>query len=436
MKVLYVVHQYFPECFSGTEQYCLAVSREARRRGLDTTILSLWPDAGREDPPLLVEDQPYDGCPVLRLRHWWGLEPNDQLRDYHNALVAARFRAVLRELRPGVVHFFHLRNLGSDLLQVATDLGVRTVVHLMDFWYVCPRFTLLRSDGSLCEGPPDGGLGCLACHLPELGGVYADAELGPIARDFAHHVGTVGVAWSAANRFAALIRRRDTLLDRLARVDAVISPSRFLLEMFRKNGFQSDRVHVVGYGLEPGRVERRKVQRPRTPLRLTFAGVLSPWKGAQVAIDAVRRTTADVLLRVFGRLNEPIFAEHIAELRRRAGGDPRIEFPGPFGADRISDVLADTDLLIVPSLWYENTPFVMLEALAAGVPVVASALGGMAELIDEGRNGFLFPPGDADALARAITGWCADPSQLARLEPQPTGSVSAAFDRFLAIYAG
>jgi len=435
VKVLYVVHQYFPECYSGTEQYCLAVSREARRRGIDTTILSLWPDAGRDDPPILVEDRPFDGCSVLRLRHWWGLEPNDLLRDYHNPLVAARFREVVRELRPDVVHFFHLRNLGSDLLQVATDLGVRTVVHLMDFWFLCPRFTLLRSDGSLCEGPPDGGLGCRSCHVPELDGVFADGTIGPMARDFARHVGKVGVEWRASNRFAALIRRPEVMLERLSRVDAVIAPSRFLLEMFRKNGFTSERAHVIGYGLEPGRVERRPVARPRQPLQLTFAGVLSPWKGAQVAIDAARRTSAAVRLRVFGRLEEPMFAEHIAELRRRAGDDPRIEFAGAFGPTQISDVLADTDVLIVPSLWYENTPFVMLEALAAGVPVAASALGGMAELIDEGRNGFLFPPGDVDALARAITSWCADPGLIARLDPQPTGSIGAAFDRVLEIYA-
>jgi glycosyltransferase involved in cell wall biosynthesis len=434
VNVLYVVHQYFPECFSGTEQYCLAVSREARRRGLSTTILSLEPDAGRDDPPLLVHDRPYDGCSVLRLRHWWGLEPNDALRDYHNPLVAEEFRRVLQRVGPAVVHFFHLRNLGSDLLQVAKDCGARTVVHLMDFWYLCPRFTLLRRDGTLCEGPPDGGLGCVTCHLPELDGVYQDPDLGPIARDFAQQARRAEPGWSRASRFAALVQRRAVQFERLHGADAVIAPSRFLLSMFQRNGFQSDRTHVVGYGLEPGRVERRAVTRPRTPLRLTFSGVLSPWKGPQVAIEAVRRTQAPIQLRVFGRLEEPMFAEHIASLRRAAGDDPRIEFCGAYGADRLSDVLADTDVLLVPSTWYENTPFVMLEALAAGVPVAASALGGMAELVAEGRSGFLFPPGDAGALARLIERWCADPSMLARLDPQPTGSIADAFDRFLAIY--
>src|SRR5690606_2750767 len=129
-------HQYFPDCFSGTEQYCLATTREARRRGVDCSVLSLVPDVSRDTPPLSVVDQPYDGTPVLRLRHWGGLLPNDLLREYRNPLVAARFRDVLRELRPDVVHFFHLRNLGADLIRVAREEGARTVVHLMDFWYL------------------------------------------------------------------------------------------------------------------------------------------------------------------------------------------------------------------------------------------------------------------------------------------------------------
>lgn len=436
LNVLYVVHQYFPECFSGTEQYCLAVSREARRRGLTTTVLALEPDASHDDPPLLVYDRPYDGCTVLRLRHWWGLEPNDALREHSNPLVAEEFRRVVRRVRPHVVHFFHLRELGAELLQVAKDCGARTVVHLMDFWYLCPRFTLLRRDGTLCEGPPAGGLGCVSCHLPELDGAYQDPVLATIARDFAQQARRAEPGWSRASRFAALVQRPAALLDRLQQADAVIAPSRFLLSMFQRNGFRSDRAHVIGYGLPPGRVERRAVVRPRQPLRLTFSGVLSPWKGPQVAIEAVRRAMAPVELRVFGRLEEPMFADHIASLRRAAGDDPRIRFCGAYGAEQLGDVLAETDVLLVPSTWYENTPFVILEALAAGVPVAASALGGMAELVFEGRNGFLFPAGDAKALAALIDRWSADPAELARLDPQPTGSVADAFDRFLPLYGG
>ncbi len=206
MKLLYVIHQYFPACHSGTEQYCLAVSREARRRGDDVTVLSLEPDYNRRDPHLVVFDRPYDDFTVLRLRYWGGIQPNEVLRDYENPLAAAKFGEVLDSVQPEAIHFFHLRNLGSDFLDVACDRGIRTVVNLMDFWYLCPRFTLLRSDGSLCEGPPDGGRGCVACAYPDLQGALDDAEVQ--AESLAQASDRTPTADTPNDRFAALIQRK------------------------------------------------------------------------------------------------------------------------------------------------------------------------------------------------------------------------------------
>ena len=437
MKILYVVHQYFPDCFSGTEQYCLATTREARRRGVDCGVLSLVPDGSRDRPPLRVVDEPYDGTPVLRLRHWAGLLPNDVLRDYRNPLVAAAFRDVLREVRPTVVHFFHLRNLGADLIRVAREEGARTVVHLMDFWYLCIRFTLLRSDGSLCDGPPEGGLGCVRCHAPELDGIFDDAAFAPTVRDLAQAAGVAGLAARRSERFAALVQRHGALLERLVEADAIVAPSRFLAEVFARNGLPRERIEVVPYGIESGLVQRSDVPRPRDPIRIAFAGVLSPWKSPHVAVDALRKTRSDrVRLTVHGRLEESMFAEYIADLRRRAGEDPRIVFAGAFDRARVSAVMAETDLLIVPSTWYENTPFVMLEAFAAGLPVAASDLGGMAELIRPGVNGFVFPAGDSDALAALIESLAREPERLAALRPAAPPSIADDFDRFTALYAG
>ena len=119
MKLLYVIHQYFPECHSGTEQYCLAVSREARRQGDEVTVLSLDPHTFKDEPPILFEDRPYDDFPVWRLRHWEGMSPNDVLFDYENPLVARIFEGFLAEHRFDAIHFFHLRRLGADLLRSA-----------------------------------------------------------------------------------------------------------------------------------------------------------------------------------------------------------------------------------------------------------------------------------------------------------------------------
>ncbi|GAB4148710.1 MAG: hypothetical protein Fur0037_17020 [Planctomycetota bacterium] len=405
MRLLFVIHQFFPFARSGTEQYCLAVAREGRRRGHHITILSYHDEWGPSEPPVEVSAVPYDGFEVLRLRHWIGLNPSEARRDYENPSIGEAFGRVLSDVRPDAVHFFHLRKLGANLIGIARKSGYRTVVSLTDFWFLCPRFTLRRGDGSLCQGPVDDPSICVAC-------TGSDPEEAP-----------------------DLIRRKDAVLAELASADRVIAPSRFLAERFADNGFPPERIDVLPYGLDRGRVRRIPVDRPRNPLRLAFAGVFSPWKGAAVAIEAVRMTNAPVELTLWGNDRETMFLDHIAELKRSAGDDPRIRFAGPYGEGEIDRVFAQTDVLIVPSLWYENTPFVILEAFEAGVPVVATDLGGMSEIVTNGVNGYTFPAGDAASLSRLIEGLVADPSKLRRLTPRPPTSIRNDWDRFAEHYA-
>ena len=185
-------------------------------------------------------EQPYDGFRVLRLNHWRRINANDVLRDYENRHLDGWFRAVLEDVRPDAVHVFHLRQLGANLLGVARAMGVRTVVNLMDFWFLCPRFTLLRSDGSRCDGPPDGGHGCVACHAPE--------RLGAVPM-----TGAPTLTSDPEARLKALLDRPTALLRALDDADVVVAPSRFLAEQFARNGFPRERITVVPYGLEIGR---------------------------------------------------------------------------------------------------------------------------------------------------------------------------------------
>ncbi|MCC6670877.1 MAG: glycosyltransferase [Planctomycetes bacterium] len=430
MRLLYVIHQFFPDCHSGTEQICLAMAREARRRGAEVVVLSLHWDWGRAEPPVHVFDQPYDGFRVIRLNHWVGLNPDPVLRDWHNPHLRAPFARVLEEVHPDVVHFFHLRQLGIDLLLEAQARGVRTLVQLTDFWFLCPRFTLLRSDGTLCQGPPDEGLGCVPCDQPGLAALAADPARVALARSR-----PLAPADSPEDRLAALVQRPGRLRAALAAADAVVAPSRFLADVFARNGVAAERMHVVPYGLEAGRVPRAAVTRPRTPLRLGFVGVFSPWKAAHVLIEAVRQVPGALQLTLHGRTEEPLFAEYIARLRALAGDDPRIVFAGPFAAEDAGRVFADMDLLVVPSTWYENTPLVVLEAFTAGVPVLASDLGGMTEVVRAGQNGFLFPPGDVAALATLLRGLRDDPARLARLHPEPLARIGTTYAAIAALYS-
>lgn len=421
MRILHVIHQFFPDCHSGTEQHCLAAAREARRCGNDVTVLSLHPRHEDEEPPIQRFEQPYDGFRVIRLNHWRRLNPNDVLRDYENPHLDGAFQAVLDDVRPDVVHFFHLRQLGSNLIPVVRRNGLRAVVSLTDFWFLCPRFTLLRGDGQLCEGPPEGGAGCVRCEYPELSGVTPSASPAPASN-------------APAARLRALLDRQATQARNLAAADAIFAPSAFLAEMFVRNGLPRQRVQVVPYGLEPGRIVPLPATRPRKPLRLAFCGVLSPWKAPHLLVEAVRGSAAAVRLRVHGRTAEPMFQAYIDRVRAAAASDPRIEFPGAYDAADAPRVFADMDVLVVPSTWYENTPFVVLEAFAAGVPVLASDLGGLREIVQPGVNGDLFRASDAAALRAMIERIAAEPGWFDTLRVQPPTTIADNHERFLAAY--
>jgi glycosyltransferase involved in cell wall biosynthesis len=96
------------------------------------------------------------------------------------------------------------------------------------------------------------------------------------------------------------------------------------------------------------------------------------------------------------------FKHYMKQLRELAAGDERISFAGPFRRDRVGEVLYGTDVLVVPSRWYENAPVVIYEAFAAKTPVVATDLGGMSEVVEHEKNGLLFELDSAEDLARQL----------------------------------
>ncbi len=420
MRILYTIHQFLPDSHSGTEQHCLAVAREARRRGDEPVILCLHWDHDRDWPPIRRFEQPVDGLRVIRLNHWRRINPNDQLRDYQNLHLEGWFQQVLDEVRPDVVHAFHLRQLGSNLLRVAKRNGLRICVTLMDFWYLCPRFTLQRSDGTVCDGPPDQGRGCVPCHAPELQGAEPDPAADPLTD-------------SQGARLHALLSRKERQFQNLALADVIFAPSRFLADVFRNNGFDHGGFRLGHYGLEAGRVTRAAVARPRSPLRIGFCGILSPWKGPDLVVDAVRGSGLDCRLTIHGRLEEAMFQEYIDSLVASAEGDPRIRFAGGYSEEQISEVFAEMDVLVVASTWYENTPLVVFEAFAAGVPVLVADLGGMSEMVTE-RNGLVFEAGSVESLRAQLRRIATDREWWRRLDVQPLPGISDCYERYRAAY--
>lgn len=424
MKVALVVHQFLPRHLTGTEQYVRALARGMRSKGIDARVLAYEPLVQFDSPDrLFIErDEVVDDVPVRRIGVHHRQSPNPELRDYENPLAARLLARFLDEVGFDVVHLFHPRNIGTGTIEEPRLRGLPLVVNLMDFWWICPNYLLWRRDGSLCDGPPENGAGCIPCLDPRLDQAIAERRVMKDVRslgDLATPAGDHGA--SAVRQAHALIGREQHLMELLATADRVIAPSKFIASLYAKHGLPAAKTLHLPYGLDPARfagMPPRKAVPGRPQLDIGYVGSISRHKGVHVLLEAMQHVkSADVRVHLHGsRDSQPGFSEALID----GITDPRVTFHGSFAPTELGRVLAGLDALAVPSLWYENTPFSVLEALHVGLPVLASDLGGIAEIVVEGKGGRLFPAGDVKALARLIDEIAADPVQrLAMRAPKP-----------------
>jgi glycosyltransferase involved in cell wall biosynthesis len=197
-------------------------------------------------------------------------------------------------------------------------------------------------------------------------------------------------------------------------VDHFIAPSHFLAERFREAGLPDEKLVVADYGFPtpPPRAARPPTGRP---LRVGYVGTLSDYKGVEVFARAVQSlaTTGDVRGSVHGHFEWfPAVAHRLRAIEALC--PDALTLAGSFLPEERGRILSGLDVLVVPSLWWENSPLTIHEAWQHGLPVLASDRGGMAELVGRG-GGALFPPGDEAALARLLERAARDPDWLASL---------------------
>jgi glycosyltransferase involved in cell wall biosynthesis len=172
-------------------------------------------------------------------------------------------------------------------------------------------------------------------------------------------------------------------------------------------------------------------------LRICFLGRLDPAKGVHILIQALRALPqASLRLDVYGIPQGKGGIEYAATLRRKAEGDPRIGFHNPVPAESVISLLSNYHLLAVPSQGLETGPLVVLEAFAAGIPVMGSRLGGIAELVKDGENGILVQANSIEAWAAALARLSREPELLKtlRLGIQPPRLIGDVADEMLALY--
>ncbi len=337
-----------------------------------------------------LEQRVEDGVSVWAA--WAGsISPQGRyLAAFGDVPIERTFERTVDEFRPDLVHVQHLMGLPVQVLRIIRRRRIPYVVTLHDYWWICANAQLLTNFGQqICDGPRL-WLNCGRCALARAG---------------------MGALWPAAPALAPLLAARARLQRQaLGQADRLIAPTSFVKTWYVTHGVSAGQIEVLPHGIERSALPARR-KRPTGTLRFACIGGLAWQKGVHVVVEAFERLSGEVELWVAGsEAFDPVYAQR---LRSQAG--PRVRFMGGLTREQVWACLAEIDVLAVPSLWYEAFSLIAHEAFTVGIPVVASRLGALAEVVHDGVDGLLVPPGDVDAWSAALQRLVDDPALLDRL---------------------
>ena len=401
LRVLLVSNGYPPAGHWGTEFYTRELARGLQARGHAVLVFCPRRDGAR--PRYTLERRVDEGVEVVEIHN--AGDPRKRFEDsWRNARVAEEFAALVDSWRPDVAHFLHLLwGLSVDLPLLALAAGCATVATATDYGLLCHRGQFRDWQERDCGGPSDAAR-CARCVREP--GRYDGGPLHLAAKRLAVRAlaacGGLGLVVSPQD----IERRTRAVGDARAAVQRWIAPTRSMERTLLAHGWPAARTTRLVYGLD-----ERAFAVPRRPDDdepcLGFVGQFAPHKGAALLFEAVRILQRDpALAQLRWRLEmwgHPLGDRYQRYIDAHAGPDleRRVRFMGAFEPSRAGAVMARFDALCVPSQWDENAPLVVLQARAAGLPVVASDVPGVREALD-GTPATLVPKDDPAGFAEAL----------------------------------
>jgi glycosyltransferase involved in cell wall biosynthesis len=298
-------------------------------------------------------------------------------------IVTRHFREFLEGHRPDVIHFHHTLFLGYEMVREArTTLPDAAIVYtLHEFLPICHRHGQLLRTGTEEPCMEESPRRCHEC-FPDI----------------------------APQEF---FLRKRFIQSHLELVDVFLAPSHFLMERYVDWGIPREKIRFEDYGRHPG-ADKAPIRPRKKRDRLTFLGQLSHYKGITVLLEAMRLLLGEGVearLEIHGanlEIQPEEFQEEFTALLDAT--EDNVAFAGQYDHEELPALMEATDWVMVPSIWWENSPLVIQEAFLHGRPVICSNIGGMAEKVTDGVDGLHFRAGDARSLADTIRRAVEDPN--------------------------
>ena len=371
MKICFISNLYTPLVFGGAEIYAERVSNELAKKN-EVIVITTKPYSGLKSLKPSVEIKGsvkiYRFYPLNIYYGYYytkkpmGIKPLWHLIDIWNPHTYSVVKRILEKEIPDIVHTHNLETLSTSVLSVIKHLKTPHVHTIHDYLLLNRANILLRK--------------------------------GKIIEDF--------------NIVDKLYMKFFTKLS--DSIDVVLAPSQFVLDMHTKNGyFRNSRCVKLPLGIET--VNTNKKDKDYEVIDVLYVGQVSEHKGVHILIKAFRQLNyKNIRLHILGKGESEDKFKNIAE------SDQRILFHGFVPDEELTRLYNKANVTVVPSIWYDNSPMVIYESFIAGTPVIGSRIGGIPELIEAGKNGFLFEAGNVDELKAILENLIRTPAELISLE--------------------
>jgi glycosyltransferase involved in cell wall biosynthesis len=372
-KIMICCNVYPPNFIGGAELIAHNQAKQLQSQGYNVIIFTGNIRGHGKRHSLQRED--YEGLPVYRV-HLTSEDYDQKFVNFSHKDVEEHFKNILKKFSPDIVHFHNLIGLSVGLIHVAKQQGIKTVLTLHDHWGFCFKNTIIKNNDEIC-------------------------------RDFTQCTECMRVIPDENYRNIPMRIRQDFMAMQLEDIDAFISPSQYLADAYVRAGIPHEKMHIVGYGIDVHRFSQiSKKPRAHGRIRFTFVGHMGMHKGIHVLLDALQFID-DIQNVTINLVGDGEFLEKYTEFVQEKGLDDIVKFWGKI--ENTNHIYSQTDVFILPSIWPENQPVTITEAMASKIPVIASNIGGIPELVDDKKTGFLFEPGNAKDLANKMLVFIQEP---------------------------
>jgi glycosyltransferase involved in cell wall biosynthesis len=414
-KVLHVPFTYYPDPIGGTEVYVESLARELKPLGYHSVIAA--PSSSGSDEEYVIQG--------IRVHRFRGSKSSKNLVQelYGDGDEAAgtAFERILHCERPDLLHLHAFtRSVSIHLLRAARKRLIPVIFTYHTPTVSCQRGTLMRWGEYVCDGVVEPRR-CAACCLQEEGIPkalsYSVSQTPYFIDDMLQSVGLSGAPWRLFRMPGLLERRRRAFLTLMREVDAIIALRGWTRTVLIGNGISRSKIKLCEHGLvgtghySLGAAAASDCE----SLRVAFFGRADRTKGIDTLIKAMKAAPeAKIEVDLYGIVQSGD-AQYLELLQRLARDDRRLKFLPAIAHDQVVETLRTYHYLAVPSRWMETGPLVVLEAFAAGTPVIGSDIGGIAELVQHERNGLLVQFDDVRGWTDTLRRCAADRSLLVRL---------------------